>query len=64
VDAVDGADIDAREVFDVDAGLGDDVGHRQPVSLVKAFACDVVKKSRGGFADAAAKPVRRASDRW
>jgi hypothetical protein len=27
VDAVDRADVDAREVFDVDAGLGDDVGH-------------------------------------
>jgi hypothetical protein len=27
VDAVDWADIHAREVFDVDAGLGDDVGH-------------------------------------
>jgi hypothetical protein len=27
VDAVDGADVDARAVFDVDAGLGDDVGH-------------------------------------
>src|SRR5581483_359191 len=27
VDAVDGADIDAGAVFDVDAGLGDDVGH-------------------------------------
>jgi nitrite reductase/ring-hydroxylating ferredoxin subunit len=28
VDAVDGTDVDAREVFDVDAGLGDDVRHR------------------------------------
>src|SRR5439155_16773922 len=28
VDAIDRADVDAREVFDVDAGLGDDVGHR------------------------------------
>ena len=27
VDAVDGADVDARLVFDVDAGLGDDVRH-------------------------------------
>ena len=27
VDAVDRADVDARLVFDVDAGLGDDVGH-------------------------------------
>jgi hypothetical protein len=27
VDAVDRADVDAREVFDVDAGLGDDVRH-------------------------------------
>src|SRR4051794_30416342 len=27
VDAVDGTDVDAREVFDVDAGLGDDVRH-------------------------------------
>ncbi len=27
VDAIDRADIDAREVFDVDAGLGDDVRH-------------------------------------
>src|SRR2546423_8910626 len=27
VDAVDGADVDARSVFDVDARLGDDVGH-------------------------------------
>jgi hypothetical protein len=27
VDAVDGAHVDAREVFDVDAGLGDDVRH-------------------------------------
>jgi hypothetical protein len=25
MDAVDRADVDAREVFDVDAGLGDDV---------------------------------------
>jgi hypothetical protein len=29
VDAVDGADVDAGEVFDVDAGLGDDVRHRR-----------------------------------
>jgi hypothetical protein len=27
VDAVDGADVHAGEVFDVDAGLGDDVRH-------------------------------------
>jgi hypothetical protein len=27
VDAVDRADVDARAVFDVDAGLGDDVRH-------------------------------------
>ena len=27
VDAVDRADVDAGEVFDVDAGLGDDVRH-------------------------------------
>jgi hypothetical protein len=27
VDAVDRADVDAGFVFDVDAGLGDDVGH-------------------------------------
>src|SRR5206468_661883 len=37
VDAVHGADIDAREVFDVDAGLGDDVSHR-PVSLLRPLA--------------------------
>src|SRR5438876_9771633 len=37
VDAVDRADIDAREVFDVDAGLGDDVGHR-PVSVLRRLA--------------------------
>jgi hypothetical protein len=27
MDAVDGADVHAGQVFDVDAGLGDDVGH-------------------------------------
>ena len=32
VDAVHRTDVDAREVFDVDAGLGDDVGHER-VSL-------------------------------
>ena len=37
VDAVDRADIDAGEVFDVDAGLGDDVGHR-PVSVLRQSA--------------------------
>src|SRR6266513_6102448 len=37
VDAVDGADIDAREVFDVDAGLGDYVCHR-PVSVLRRLA--------------------------
>ena len=29
VDAVDWADVDAREIFDVDAGLGDDVRHAE-----------------------------------
>ena len=34
VDAVDGADVDARAVFDVDAGLGDDVRHApDPIGL-------------------------------
>ena len=32
VDAVDRADIDARAVFDVDAGLGDDVRHARESS--------------------------------
>ena len=32
VDAVDRADVDAREVFDVDAGLGDDVRHARECS--------------------------------
>jgi hypothetical protein len=27
VDAVDRANVDARKIFDVDAGLGDDVRH-------------------------------------
>jgi hypothetical protein len=31
VDAVDRADVDAREVFDVDARLGDDVRHVESV---------------------------------
>ena len=31
VDAVDRADVHARAVFDVDAGLGDDVGHSRRV---------------------------------
>jgi hypothetical protein len=31
VDAVDRADVNAREIFDVDAGLGDDVRHGGPV---------------------------------
>jgi hypothetical protein len=29
VDAVDRADVDAGAIFDVDAGLGDDVRHRR-----------------------------------
>ena len=33
VDAVDRADVDAREIFDVDAGLGDDVRHASESSL-------------------------------
>ena len=36
VDAVDRADVDAREVFDVDAGLGDDVRHSCESSLARA----------------------------
>src|SRR5581483_7295254 len=44
VDAVDGADVDARLVLDVDARLGDDVRHARPtlprpVSLRSAPAC-------------------------
>src|SRR5207302_6137545 len=35
VNAVDGAHVDAREVFDVDAGLGDDVGHWARPTLLK-----------------------------
>jgi hypothetical protein len=31
MDAVDGTNIHAGEIFDVDAGLGDDVGHRRAV---------------------------------
>src|SRR5512134_325612 len=38
VDAVDGADVDAREVFDVDAGLGDDVRHSPESSQMKPDA--------------------------
>src|SRR4249919_1142716 len=37
VNAIDGADVDAGEVFDVDAGLSDDVRHRA-VTLLRRSA--------------------------
>src|SRR3954451_10301439 len=37
MDAVDGTDVDTGQIFDVDAGLGDDVRHR-PLTLALAEA--------------------------
>src|SRR3954453_22591812 len=50
VDAVHGADVDARFVFDVDAGLGDDVGHRAAYST-EAVSSSTRSRTRSTSAD-------------
>src|SRR5712691_4088226 len=50
VDAVDGADVDARAVFDVDAGLRDDVRHKRPYST-EAVSSRMSSLARSSSAD-------------
>ena len=58
VDAVDRADVDAREVFDVDAGLGDDVRHaRRQSTEAQLLDGGLQRSSSADFAITWSKPA-------